>query len=181
LGAAAFDLFFLVPTGRGKAIADMELSPAEYEKALHWVYDRSLDAGIPVKPTCAPHYMRIRSQCAIATGNSAPERPGKGCMAGQGFIFISYNGIVQPCGFLDMNCGDLRGADFDVKRLYETSPIFQLLRDTSAYQGACGACSYVEICGGCRARAFSATGNVLAEEPYCVYTPPKKTKTVSCA
>ena len=37
--------------------------------------------------------------------------------------------------------------------------------------GACGACEYRALCGGCRARAYAATGDPLAEEPDCAYEP----------
>ncbi|RPJ10114.1 MAG: radical SAM protein, partial [Deltaproteobacteria bacterium] len=39
LGAVALHIFLLVPTGRGKEMRDQEISPADYEKTLHWFYD----------------------------------------------------------------------------------------------------------------------------------------------
>jgi len=59
LGAAAYHPFLLVPTGRGRELADEELSAEEYERVLNWVYDRSKVSPIRLKPTCAPHYHRI--------------------------------------------------------------------------------------------------------------------------
>lgn len=178
LGAAAFNPFLLVPTGRGKAIAELEITPAEYERTLNWVYEKSLGLEIQFKPTCAPHYYRIYRQREEKAGRKVtPQSHGlfamtKGCMGGQGFVFVSYRGILQPCGFLDLNCGDLREADFDFRKLYETSPQFLALRDPDRYRGKCGVCEYARYCGGCRARAFAATGDYLDEEPYCVYSPP---------
>ena len=81
--------------------------------------------------------------------------------------------MLQPCGFLDVACGDLRGADFDVRSLYETGPDFVALRDVNAYRGKCGRCQYRRVCGGCRGRAFAATGDFLAEDPACSYVPQK--------
>lgn len=178
LGAAAFNPFLLVPTGRGKAIVELEITPAEYERTLNWVYEKSLGLEIQFKPTCAPHYYRIYRQREEKAGRKVtPQSHGlfamtKGCMGGQGFVFVSYRGILQPCGFLDLNCGDLREADFDFRKLYETSPQFLALRDPDRYRGKCGVCEYARYCGGCRARAFAATGDYLDEEPYCVYSPP---------
>ncbi|MFO7910587.1 MAG: radical SAM/SPASM domain-containing protein, partial [Desulfotignum sp.] len=38
----------------------------------------------------------------------------------------------------------------------------------------CGICEYKQVCGGCRARAYEATGSYLAEEPLCSYQPREK-------
>ena len=92
-------------------------------------------------------------------------------MAGQGFVFISHRGVLQPCGFLDTASGDLRALDFDFRRAYEESVVFRDLRAHERYEGKCGACEFVHVCGGCRARAYELTGNYLAEEPQCTYVP----------
>jgi len=64
LGAVAFHPFMLVPTGRGKNIADAMLSPEDHERVLNWIYDKQSELGhrIQFKPTDAPHYMRIAMQ-----------------------------------------------------------------------------------------------------------------------
>ncbi|MFA4837423.1 MAG: radical SAM protein, partial [Dehalococcoidia bacterium] len=61
LGAVAFHPFLLVPTGRGKGLASLELPAEEYERVLNWVWDKQAQLGdrIFLKPTDAPHYMRI--------------------------------------------------------------------------------------------------------------------------
>jgi radical SAM protein with 4Fe4S-binding SPASM domain len=182
LGAVAFNPFFLVPTGRGAAIADLELSPAEYEKALLWVYEKSRSETIEVRPTCAPHYNRIASKQrhTVPHNEALVKMPGshpggspksRGCLGGAEFIFVSHRGRVQPCGFLDLECGDLRTSGFDLKTMYETSPQFLAIRDRTAYRGKCGKCDYLDSCGGCRARAYAAMGDYLDEEPFCVYVP----------
>jgi radical SAM protein with 4Fe4S-binding SPASM domain len=170
LGAKTFDVFFLVPTGRGSALRDLEISPEEYEHALRWVAEVSKTVPIRVKTTCAPHIVRVAAENGAGHG-SAGQRPLGGCLAGGAFVFISHTGILQPCGFLAIPCGDLREADYDFRQLYETSPVFQDLRDVKRYGGKCGGCRYVRACGGCRARAYEATGDYLAEEPRCTYGP----------
>ncbi len=183
LGAVVFNPFFLVPTGRGAAIADLELSPAEYEKALLWVLEKSRGESIEVRPTCAPHFNRIASQGSAgrhretslkteAAGKSRDHQGvSRGCLGGAEFIFVSHRGRVQPCGFLDIECGDVRAAGFDLKKIYETSPQFLAIRNRPGYRGKCGACEYLSVCGGCRARAYETTGDYLDAEPYCVYMP----------
>ncbi len=176
-GAVAFSPFLLVPTGRGKELADMEISPQEYEHVLHWIYDTKQKTSIQIRPTCAPHYYRIFRQRENENGRTVtPQTHGldamsKGCMGGQSFAFISHQGKVQICGFLDVECGDVRQANYNFKHIWETSPMFLRIRDVNSYHGRCGYCEYRTVCGGCRARAFAATGDVLAEEPYCIYQP----------
>lgn len=63
LGAVALHLFLLVPVGCGVEIADdQQISPAEYEEVLNWMYDAEMEGGIELKATCAPHYFRIVRQ-----------------------------------------------------------------------------------------------------------------------
>ncbi|MFO8101238.1 MAG: radical SAM protein [Dehalococcoidia bacterium] len=176
LGAEAFHPFMLVPTGRGKGLANVELPPEEYERILNWVYDRQQELGdrIFFKPTDAPHYMRILKQRgAVETsgygGHPSMNSITRGCLAGVGFCFISHVGRVQGCGYLDVEAGNLKEASF--ARIWNDSPVFARLRDLSNLGGKCGVCEYKRICGGCRARAYEATGDYLAEEPYCVYQP----------
>ena len=97
----------------------------------------------------------------------------KGCMGGQGFAFVSHTGKVQICGFLDVECGDVRETDFDFKPIWDTSQVFQEMRNTDEYHGKCGICEYRNVCGGCRARAYNVTGDYLDSEPFCSYIPKK--------
>ena len=71
---------------------------------------------IQIRVTCAPHYQRILRQSGRSPGRHAV----KGCMGGQSFAFISHVGKVQICGFLDVECGDLRAEDLDFRKIWET-------------------------------------------------------------
>ncbi|MFO8009641.1 MAG: radical SAM protein [Dehalococcoidia bacterium] len=175
LGAVAFHPFMLVPTGRGKGLAEEELPPEDYERVLNWVYDRQSELGdrIFFKPTDAPHYMRIALQRgALKEGGGRPSAMNKmtrGCLAGVGFCFISHTGRVQGCGYLDVEAGNVRESSF--AQIWQNSPLFTQLRDLSQIKGKCGTCEFKSICGGCRARAYESTGDYLEAEPYCVYQP----------
>lgn len=166
LGAKTFDLFFLVPTGRGSELKDLEISPDQAEELLKWVVETRRISPIRVKTTCAPHVVRVKNELGDESRDG-------GCMGGKGFVFISHTGVLQPCGFFDVPCGDLRSVDYDFKTIYETSKVFNDLRDYSKYEGKCGECEFVTLCSGCRARALSATGNYLEAEPTCGYQPGK--------
>lgn len=73
LGADALHIFMLVPVGCGMELGDdIRLTPAEYENALNWIYDRSLEGKVHMKATCAPHYFRVMRQRAKADGRAMP-------------------------------------------------------------------------------------------------------------
>ena len=93
----------------------------------------------------------------------------KGCLAGTGVCFISHQGEVYPCGYLPVLAGNLNQQTF--AEIWENAPVFEQLRDTGNLKGKCGYCEFRNICMGCRARAFAATGDYLDEEPFCVYQP----------
>jgi len=88
---------------------------------------------------------------------------------GRGFVFISHIGKVYPSGFLPIEGGDLHTDT--LAHIYQDSPIFVKLRDSDQLHGKCGACEFRNICGGSRARAYAVTGDVMAEEPCCIYQP----------
>lgn len=155
LGAMRLDLFFLVPVGRGEALQELALSPAESEEALRTIDRLRRTSPIPIKVTCAPQSVRLWGE------------EGYGCLAGRGFLFLSHTGQIQPCGFLDINCGNVRDFDYDLPRAIEASEQLRALADRSNLEGACQACRYREGCGGCRARAYAATGNPLSVDPAC--------------
>jgi AdoMet-dependent heme synthase len=90
-------------------------------------------------------------------------------LAGTGFCFISHRGIVQPCGFLDVSCGDITRESF--ADIWNHSDIFLSLRNFGALKGKCGECEFKNVWGGCRAGTFEATGDFPAEEPLCSYQP----------
>jgi len=175
LGAVAHHIFLLVPTGRGKYMLDQEITAAEYETTLNWFYDQKGKTRLQLKATCAPHYYRILRQRAKQEGKSVTfqthglDAVTRGCLGGTSFCFISHQGIVQPCGFLDLNCGDVTKTSF--ADIWNTSENFLALRDVDNLKGKCGRCEYRKVCGGCRARAYEATGDFLAEEPLCSYQP----------
>ncbi|MCX5840920.1 MAG: heme b synthase [Deltaproteobacteria bacterium] len=175
LGADAHHIFLLVPTGRGKDLADQEITPVDYEETLNWFYEKSLNCPIQLKATCAPHYYRILHQKRkeIPSPAQSHEHPfhtmTRGCMGGSSFCFISHTGQVQPCGYLELDCGQIKEKSF--ADIWKNSGIFKNLRDLQQLQGKCGHCEFIRVCGGCRARAHEITGNYLAEEPFCVYEP----------
>ena len=178
-GAKAVHLFMLVPVGCGIQIADTDMLPAEkYEETLRWFYERSKQTDMEFKATCAPHYYRIiREEARKENRKINFQQDGmaamtRGCLAGSGVCFISHTGDVQPCGYLPLVAGNVTQNKF--KAIWESSELFNALRDTRKLKGKCGQCEYKKVCGGCRARAYFASNDYLDEEPYCVYLPNEK-------
>ena len=164
-GAATLDCFFLVPTGRGKQLKDLQLDAGQVEQTLQWIADQDGQHAVKLKTTCAPQMARVRAQRGARQAHGAPTG---GCMAGRGFLFVSHTGIVQPCGFLDLPCGDVRTFDFDMKSLLEASDDLRRLGSLEGVGGKCGYCEFLQVCGGCRARANAMSGDAMGEEPFCV-------------
>jgi radical SAM protein with 4Fe4S-binding SPASM domain len=164
LEAIALHIFFLVPTGRGSQMIEDELSASEYEEAfgrLCQLEDRF--STLKIKVTCAPHYFRVLSQ------QGRKSRFEKGCLAGKKVCFVSYKGEVFGCGYLPVSAGNLREKSF--REIWLGSQLFKILREEDNLDGKCGICEYRKICSGCRARAYSLSGNFLGEEPKCIYQP----------
>ncbi|MCK7479574.1 MAG: hypothetical protein M0C28_21245 [Candidatus Moduliflexus flocculans] len=57
-----------------------------------------------------------------------------------------------------------------------TRQVFNDLRDFKKYKGKCGECEFLNVCGGCRARADAVYGDYMEEEPFCSYIPRRTLK-----
>jgi radical SAM protein with 4Fe4S-binding SPASM domain len=194
LGADALHIFMLVPVGCGASLDEsIMLKADEYERALNWIYDRSLEGKLHLKATCAPHYFRVMRQRAKDSGAPMPAfahphknmgHPAghghgaghadmsamtKGCLAGQAVCFVSHTGEVFPCGYLPVSSGNIKSTPFP--RIWRESRVFADLRDDTKLEGKCGLCEFKRVCMGCRARAFAEQRNYLAEEPNCGFIP----------
>jgi heme b synthase len=181
LGATAWYLFMIVPTGRGEEIMEELIPESEYEDILNWHYDMEKEEdAMLVRPTCAPQYYRIVLQRSKAEGEKFQRRSlkfstggSKGCLAGQLICLIDVDGNVLPCSYFPKSGGNIREQSF--KDIWEKSELFLELRDFKGYKDNCGRCEYVNVCGGCRARSYAMTGDYLAQEPFCTYQPRKGT------
>lgn len=179
LGAAAWYMFMIVPTGRGEEIMNELISKEDYDDILDWHYNMEKEEqNMLVRPTCAPHYYRVILQRSKKEGAKFQRRTlkfstggAKGCIAGQIICLIDVDGNVLPCSYFPKPAGNLHEKPF--KEIWENSELFRDLRDFKKYKGRCGSCEYINVCGGCRARAYSVYGDYLEEEPFCGYVPKK--------
>ncbi|MET9826342.1 TIGR04053 family radical SAM/SPASM domain-containing protein [Streptomyces sp. NPDC006349] len=194
-GAMLWSAFFLVPTGRGRGLGP--LTPGETEDVLNFVYD--MGRTVPAKTTEAHHFRRVALQrrilartgedpatalglgplyrelseraaeLGLADGDRRVRRPPLDVNAGRGFVFVSHTGTVHPSGFLPLGAGNVRRTP--LTEIYRTSALFTGLRDPDRLGGRCGRCEFRRVCGGSRSRAYGATGDPYAEEPWCGYVP----------
>jgi radical SAM protein len=190
LGIVFWEVFFLVPTGRGSVLSG--LAAEECERIFSILYKAQSKGTFIVKVTEAPHYRRHvaqrvrraeggtgrprRDDVAMPSILTTSEGPGhtvglapRGVNSGNGFLFVSHRGDVFPSGFLPVRTGNVRGDG--LAALYREHPTFRALRDPGALRGRCGRCEFARICGGSRSRAFALTGDPFETDPWCAYQP----------
>jgi len=184
LAAKVWNLYFLVPTGRGQFVSD--ITPAQYDDVLASLYriQKKYKGRMLVNAKCAPHYIKTVLENlgsgplpADAESSSLPglsairtySGGAGGCPAGTHYMGIRPNGDVTPCPYLPVFAGTLRRSS--LADLWSSSDLFAGIRRRTALGGRCGACEMNAQCGGCRARAYGMTGDVMAEDPLCTHTP----------
>ena len=170
LAAKVWNLYFLVPTGRGQFISD--ITPAQYDDVLASLYriQRKYDRRMLVNAKCAPHYIKTMLENGVPPARTYSGGAG-GCPAGTHYMGIRPNGDVTPCPYLPVFAGSLRRAT--LADLWSSSELFTGIRRRTALAGRCGECEMNAHCGGCRARAYGLTGDLMAEDPLCTHTPGK--------
>ena len=197
LAAKVWNLYFLVPTGRGQFVSD--ITPAQYDGVLDSLYriQKKYDRRMLVNAKCAPHYIKTvlenaaaqpdpiptEAESAGAPFDSAQGKPSwsglsrirtysggaGGCPAGTHYMGIRPNGDVTPCPYLPVFAGTLRNSS--LADLWTSSELFVGIRRRTSLGGRCGECEMNGHCGGCRARAYGMTGDLMAEDPLCTHTP----------
>ncbi|MFQ5717867.1 MAG: SPASM domain-containing protein, partial [Nitrospinales bacterium] len=169
VGAIAFNLYFLVCTGRGQGNTDIS-NPA-YEEALQTLYRLQMEykGRLMINSKCAPQYKRVvyeNDSDSVYTRTYSG-----GCPAATHYSRISPEGNLTPCPFIAESVGSLKTSTF--KELWNDAPLMRQLRARKNLEGRCGTCEFSSMCSGCRARAFAETGNYMAEDPSCDYEPGK--------
>jgi radical SAM protein len=196
LGVKTWEVFFLIKVGRGTTADD--ITPTEYEDVLHFLYDASKYC-MTVRTVEAPFFRRVtlwrrRDERAekpcdpllnyrlgslyLYLSGRLKELLGEprcstmaytvGTRDGKGIIFVAYNGDVSPSGFLPYRLGNVKSES--LAKIYRENPILIKIREAK-FGGKCGICEYRDLCGGSRSRAFAEYGDVLAEDPACIYIP----------
>jgi radical SAM protein len=196
-GAVAWEVFFLIRTGRGSALENPESS--ENEEVAHFLYDAT-QYGIPVRTSEGPHFRRVFQQ------RQKGARPPEGALYrhlaarlkqldgeprtapfmrlnatgdGKGILFISHDGEIYPSGFLPLSLGNVK--DGNLKEIYTTHPLLVGMRNTENLKGRCGACEHKVVCSGSRSRAYAEFQDPYQEDPACPYIPSSRTAQTAVA
>jgi AdoMet-dependent heme synthase len=193
VGAASWEVFFLVHVGRGRD--QHELSAADNEDVAHLLFEAS-HYGFAVRTVEGPWCRRVAAwrQGTTLTATPAaafrlgpvyqrqsplvrellgpPTGPAQmasaGTRDGKGIFFVAHDGWAYPAGFLPLRLGNVK--DEDPVSIYRHHPLLRAVR-AAEFSGRCGRCEFRDNCGGSRARAFAAAGDPLAEDPACAYVP----------
>lgn len=184
--AVAWEVFFLIRTGRGLRLDAP--SPTDTEEVMKFLSLAS-KYGIAVRTSEGPQYRRVRLQekegslKGKSLSRSLSERlialagPPRGESSyrasstrdGKGVMFITHDGVITPSGFLPIEAG--RFPDQNIVDVYKNSILFRDLRDSSKLKGKCGRCEFRNVCGGSRSRAYAEYGDPLSQDPLCIYDP----------
>jgi AdoMet-dependent heme synthase len=173
MGITRWSLFFLIQVGRGSVLP--QLTPQDAEELMEWLAAWTPTLPYQVKTTEAPQFRRVLVQRLLEKGwtmseiRVLPMTRGFGVRDGNGILFVSHTGEINPSGFLPLSAGNVRTDD--LVDVYRNSALFRDLRNPNRFRGKCGRCQYRMICGGSRARAYAATGDPLDTDPLCPYQP----------
>ncbi len=199
LNIRIWELFFLIKVGRGIELED--LSPQEYEDTVNFLYEvsrygievRTVEApffrrvmqirsrdGENIKGDYIDYiarryglgslYRKLTSELFKIMGppEGKPELKSAYTRDGYGVIFVAYNGDIYPSGFAPLKLGNVR--THRIAEVYRNNEILKKIRNAE-FRGRCGVCEFRYICGGSRARALAMKGDILEEDPACIYVP----------
>jgi radical SAM protein with 4Fe4S-binding SPASM domain len=179
LGADIFMHYNFIPTGRGREIMELDIPPEERERLLNFLASKIDDRRISLLST-APQYARVcmgYGYVAMTHFDTFGQQLGKaeeigflaqfigGCGAGRLYMALQPNGDLAPCVFIPIRIGNILLDD--LLEVWRSSETLNLIRDRRSLKGYCGICPWREICGGCRARAYSYLGDLQESDPGC--------------
>ncbi len=178
--------YHLVPSGRGKAIADEDLTHAQTRDALDRILAKARlfqQAGRKTDILTVDNHVDgvYLYRKLLAEGSSrAPEvwklltwNGGGLYSSGVGIGCIDYNGKVHPDQFWwHYDLGSVHATPFSEIWTNPDEPLLQGLRDRrSRVKGRCRLCRYFDACGGSlRVRADAHYGDPWAPDPACYLT-----------
>lgn len=172
-----FCLYHLVPTGRGAGIADRDVTPEQRRCVIKFLAEAAVelkDKDIEILTTDSP--MDGAYLMELLKGDPRRDHVRKllanagGCSTGTKVANINHRGDVHPCHFMPhVIVGNVRERSFRDIWIDNPSPELKSLRNMkSSLKGACGKCEYLDLCGGCRQKAYYYQGDLLGDDPTCI-------------
>ena len=174
-GVALFKTTLFMPAGRGKHNElELMLSPDDVKRFTNLLHEKKESVGDAIRISTEQIYPWLMKDDARSKEGSSPPVYGVnlGCTAGNSSFYITPDGKVAPCPFLrNFVAGDLRKES--ARDIWRHSPTFDIFRTMTPQklEGKCADCIHLgkECYGGCRAAAYTYTGNLYAEDPLCWY------------
>ncbi len=172
-----FCLYHLVPTGRGAALTDRDVTPEQRRCVIRFLAEAAMELKgekIEILTTDSP--MDGAYLLELLKGDPRREQAKKlltnagGCSTGIKVANINHKGDVHPCHFMPhIVVGNVRERSFRDIWIDHPSQELQELRGIKTHlEGACGKCDYLEMCGGCRQKAYYHQGDLRGEDPTCI-------------
>ena len=185
LGVHWFMLYNFIPTGNGTNKTEMDLSPQNRFNMLKTAYNENMNGEMHILST-APQFamvaesLQTKKSSIIPTHFYNPEYENPhvmqlaefvgGCGAGRFYMSIEPNGDLYPCVFFpheeELKLGNLVEDDFE--DVWKNNQLLKDLRNKDLLDNNCGTCDSKNVCGGCRARAYTYFNDVQAPDPGCV-------------
>jgi len=159
-------VYDFIPAGHGIKLKNEVLRPNQRQQLFSKLQEFAISGDIPIKPY--PYSITINSACEKDT--FFYKKYGKlteffkGCLTARWVCHISSEGDLHPCYLLPHKLGNLKQKSFEDIWFDKTNSDLNDLRDRKLLKGNCRTCSFRDVCGGCRARAFWTTGDYLQSD-----------------
>jgi radical SAM protein with 4Fe4S-binding SPASM domain len=170
LGAASVNILRpKPPTTAGDWLARESPDGAGYraiQKVLHKVTSSKLRSETS---SPKPHTrLTLDASLSFLLTDQPPDRLYRngvwGCCAARKFVTVTQDGAVLPCSHVRRS--DIGEGDF--MRAWWQSEVFAWFREQEELmRGPCRACSYLELCKGCRAVVMAFGGDFAQSDPHC--------------
>ncbi|MGO8714956.1 MAG: SPASM domain-containing protein [Smithella sp.] len=155
LGAGCISFERLIPAGNGKSMVGQMLISSELRDAFQIISKLALQEKRLRVLTYRPLFALFGSDASL----------GAMCSIGTNALTIMHDGTVFPCRRLPLPLGNI--LDEGLFKIWYDSKILWEIRDCRNLKGKCNGCDIISSCRGCRAMAYSVTGDYLAEDPQC--------------
>jgi Fe-coproporphyrin III synthase len=163
----------LITSGRSEGEEDARISAEQWRELADFIIDDITDpeSHFEYDIGAMPSFIAYAAERLLERGYDITRglerlKVVTACPVGKGHMNINSEGGVMPCQFAqDWTIGNIRDLGIDGA----TRELFKLAE--SKPKGKCGDCDYVEICVGCRTKAWHAEGDPMAEDPTCMLDP----------
>lgn len=155
-GVDTFSAERFIPEGVGNNLKGCFLTSAELKEVFKKIY------SIAMQETQI-RILLYRPLFALLNGNDPTV--GAMCSAGTNALTIMHDGTIYPCRRLPIPIGNARTDSF--YKVWYTSEVLWNIRNAMNIKGKCSKCEIITACRGCRAMAYTLTGDYLEEDPQC--------------